>query len=79
MGSSSPDKPEISGPLAGRITKTPIYGQGRKSETDLEIGEIKASGDFAKQVKNRNQGKGKQYKERNKFRKSDEVANDRVR
>ena len=38
MGINSPDKPKISGSLAGRITKTLIYGGERKSETDLEIG-----------------------------------------
>ena len=76
MGSNSPDKPKISGALAGRITKTLIYWKERKSETDLAIGEIKkALIDFAKRERNENQGKEKQYKERNKFKKSEEVGN----
>ena len=69
MGSNSPDKPKISGALAGRVTKTLIYGEERKSETDLEIGKIKkALSDFAKRVRNENQGKAQQRKERNKFK-----------
>ena len=46
-----------------------IYGKERKSETDLEIGEIKkALNDFAKQNEQK-QGKTKQYKNKqNKFK-----------
>ena len=67
MGSNSPDKLKIPGRLAGRITKTLIYGKGRKSETDLKIDKIKkALSDFTKQAGSKNQGKEKQYKERKK-------------
>jgi len=76
MGSNSPDKPKISGSWDGRITKTLIYGKERKSETDSEIGKIKkALSDFAKQASRKNQEKEKQYKEWNKFKKSEEVEN----
>ena len=71
MESNSMDKPKIQGSLAGRIAKTLIYGKERKSETDLEIGKIKvALIDFAKQARNENQRKEKQYikKARNKFK-----------
>ena len=54
MGRNSPGKSKIPGPLAGRITKTMIYGKERKSDTDLEIGKIKKDlSDFTKQVRNK--------------------------
>ena len=69
MGRNSPGKSEISGFLADRITKTLIYGKERKSETDMKIGKIKnALSDFAQRASDENQGKEKQYKERNKFK-----------
>ena len=52
VGVNSADHSEISGSLVDTITKTLIYGNRRKSETDLRIGEIKkALSDFAKQAK----------------------------
>ena len=76
MGRNSPGKSKIPGPLAGRITKTMIYGKERKSELDLGIREIKkALSDFAKQVRKQNQEKEKRYEERYKFKKSEEVEN----
>ena len=52
MGRNSAENPKITGPLVDRIAKTLIYGNRRKSETDLRIGEIKkALSDFAKQAK----------------------------
>ena len=67
MGSNSPGKLKTSGSLAGRITKTLIYGEARKSETDLEIDKVKkALIDFAKQAKKKHQGKRNNIKrERN--------------
>ena len=64
MGSNSAGNSEIAGSLVDRITKTSTYGKQRKSETDLKIEKIrKALSDFAKQVKSRNDGEEKLYKE----------------
>ena len=54
VNNNSTNNTGTSGSLSDRITKMLIYGKGRKSDTDLEIGKIKkASNDFAKR-KNRN-------------------------
>ena len=41
MGGNSPGKSKIPGSLAGRVTKTLIYGKERKSETDLKIAKLR--------------------------------------
>ena len=70
MGSNSPGKLKIPGSLAGRITKTSIYGEERKSETDLRIGKIRKSlCDFAKQAKNKINGKESNIMEETNSRK----------
>ena len=67
--SNSARKTRISGSLAGRITKMLIYGKGRKSETYLEIGEIKkASEDFANQKKGTDARKQNNTKIKGKFK-----------
>ena len=51
--------------MADRIANTLIYGGGRKSAVDLEIGEIKkALIEFANQVKNGKNWKAKKYREK---------------
>ena len=75
MGSNPADRPEITGSLAGRIAKTLIYGNRRKSDTGLGIGKIKkALTDFAKQSKSETMER-KQYKERKKFDEIEEIGN----
>ena len=67
INNNSPGKTNISGPISGRITKALISGKGRKSETDLRVGEIRiAFLDSAKKTKGRKQGKIKQYKRNRK-------------
>ena len=67
VNNNSTNNTGTSGSLSDRITKMLIYGKGRKSDTDLEIGKIKkASNDFAKQKKEQKQGKTKQYKDKRK-------------
>ena len=74
MGSNSPGKLKISGSLDGRITKTLIYGQERKSETDFGIDKIKnALRDFAKQAKNKIKGKRNNIKKETNSRKVEKV------
>ena len=67
MGRNSADNPKITGPLADRIAKTSIYGNRRKSDTDLKIGEIKkAISDFAKHLKSGGTLEGNNIKEEGK-------------
>ena len=71
MGSNSTENPKIPVSLAGRITKTLIYGKQGKSDIDLRIGRVqKALIDFAKQAKSKNQRKEKKYKEEMKFKRN---------
>ena len=65
IGNNSPGNLKNSGSMADRIANTLIYGGGRKSAVDLEIGEIKkALSDFAKKVKNGQKWEEKQYREK---------------
>ena len=65
IGNDSSRNPEISGSLSGRIVKTLIYGEERKSDVDLEVGEIKkAISYFANHVKNGKNWEEKQYREK---------------
>ena len=74
IGNNSPGNLKNSGSMADRIANTLIYGGGRKSAVDLEIGEIKkALSDFAKQVKNKNGQKSNIWKRRKKLLKSKKI------
>ena len=66
IGRNSPGNLKISGPLAGSIVETLIYGEERKSAADLRIGRIKpALSDFANQLKSEKHWKEKKYREKN--------------
>ena len=63
INSNSANKIGTTGSLADRITKLSIYGEEKKSETDLKIDKIKKTMiDFTKQRKEQKQNKTKQYK-----------------
>ena len=67
IGRNSSGNSKISGSLSGRILKTSIYGNERKSAADLGIWEIKkAICDFPRQVENGKNWKEKQYREKKK-------------
>ena len=63
FGRNSSVNLRVSGSLKGRIAKTRIYGENRKSPIGLEIGEVKkAIRDFAKKGKNGEKWAEKQYR-----------------